>query len=298
MQIVVRQVSGLGNQLFQYAAGLYYARLYKASMRMATELPQNAIANGFARPFLLRNFQIPATMQTLSTRERLLFSSRPTLKPAVSLLKHAQHIQTFNEPLAQRYTFIEQIPLDPKVRTLYLVGYWQNHQLVESVAEQLRDDLRFSNQPTGRNLEVLQQIQTCQNSVSLHVRRGDYTLAAEGNIALPLSYYTRAIEHMQESLSDPTFFVFSDDIPYTRAHLPRGVRAIFVDHNDDASSHEDLRLMSACRHHIIANSSFSWWGAWLNPRPDKIVYAPKYWHLKRETYYPEIFAPSWIKAAF
>jgi hypothetical protein len=140
----------------------------------------------------------------------------------------------------------------------------------------------------------MEQIAACRNPVSLHVRRGDYTLAAEGKIALPLSYYASAIAYCQARLEDPTFFVFSDDMEFARANLPGNPRAVFVDHNDDASSHEDLRLMSACRHHIIANSSFSWWGAWLNPRADKIVYAPKYWLLNRDSYFPDLFPASWL----
>lgn len=298
MEIVMRQVSGLGNQLFQYAACLYYAQRYGASVRMATELPRNAVSHGYSRPFLLQQFRISVPTRTLTARERLLFSGRPALQPAAALFKHRAHIQIFHEPITERYTFIPDIPLNAEVRTLYLVGYWQAYRVVDCVADQLRQDLRFRNEPTGRNLELLHQIARSNNSVSLHVRRGDYTLAAEGNIALPLPYYTRAIEHFQQKLTNPTFFVFSDDIPYTRQHLPAGIRAVFVDHNDDASSHEDLRLMSACRHHIIANSSFSWWGAWLNPRPNKTIYAPKYWHLKPESYFPDLLPPNWMLASF
>ncbi len=141
---------------------------------------------------------------------------------------------------------------------------------------------------------MLERIGKCTNPVSLHVRRGDYTLAAEGNIALPLDYYTRSISICRERLADPTFFVFSDDIAFARKNLPHDIRAVFIDHNDDASSHEDLRLMSSCRHHIIANSTFSWWGAWLNPRLDKLVVAPKHWYLTQDSYYPELLPPGWI----
>ena len=84
-----------------------------------------------------------------------------------------------------------------------------------------------------------------------------------------------AVSTFKQPLRDPTFFVFSDNIPFVKEYLPRKVPMVFVDHNDDYSAHEDLRLMSSCHHHIIANSTFSWWGAWLNPRTDKMVIAPK-----------------------
>ncbi len=140
---------------------------------------------------------------------------------------------------------------------------------------------------------MLTRIQQQGQPVSLHMRRGDYTLAIEGNRTLPMSFYTRAIAHMRERLTTPVFFIFSDDIAFARAHLPADLAAVFVDHNDDLSSHEDLRLMAACHHHIIANSSFSWWGAWLNPRSDRIVFAPRNWTQAADSYYPDLLPPEW-----
>jgi len=140
---------------------------------------------------------------------------------------------------------------------------------------------------------LLEQIHAASLPVSLHVRRGDYTLAAEGNIALPLDYYRRAIEFIRERFEDTTFFIFSDDIEFARRNLPAGMRQIFVEGNDDLSSHEDLRLMAACQHHVIANSSFSWWGAWLNPSPEKVVVAPRHWHLSPDSDYPDLLPPTW-----
>jgi len=294
MQVVVRQFSGLGNQLFQYAAGRYYAKRYGASMRMALDPPRRATSHGYARPFLLSHFSIAAPAEVLSISDRIALADRRWLKP----VKDALGVQVVRESVAQRYTFRFDLPVGENVRTLYLVGYWQTHDLVEAVAEELRVELSFKEPAKGRNLEVLRDIQGRKNPVSLHVRRGDYTLAAEGNIALPISYYSEAIRVMREQLGDPTFFVFSDDVAYARANLPlEDGAAVFVDHNDDLSSHEDLRLMSSCRHHIIANSTFSWWGAWLNARPDKVVFAPRYWQLRRDSHHPELFSRDWILAS-
>lgn len=296
MQIVVKQVSGLGNQMFQYAAGRYYARRYGAQMRMAVDHARNAVSHGHPRPFLLSNFEITAPVKELSRIDRFVLTQRQCLKPASAAFRAALGIYVSTEEVEQRYTFMPDLPLQKNVKTLYLVGYWQAHRRVDDIAEELRSEFTFKKPAQGKNLQVLDQINHSKNPVSLHVRRGDYTLAAEGNIALPIDYYSQAISTFRKRLDDPTFFVFSDDIAYTREHLPRGIRAIFVDHNDASSSHEDLRLMSSCRHHIIANSTFSWWGAWLNPRPDKMVFAPKYWLLKQDSYFPDLLPPSWMLA--
>jgi hypothetical protein len=132
---------------------------------------------------------------------------------------------------------------------------------------------------SSRNLELAEEINTV-NAVSLHVRRGDYvsnprTMATNG--VCPLSYYDSAIRYICARVDAPHFFVFSDDMDWVRENLNIDHPCRYVDHNCSTESFNDMRLMSMCRHHIIANSSFSWWGAWLNPREDKIVIAPKKW---------------------
>ncbi len=294
MHIVVRQISGLGNQLFQYAAARYYAQRHAATVHIAIDPPENAHSHGYPRAFLLPHFATAIPLRPYTLRDRLLLNQRPTLAPIFTPLRRTLGVQLFTEPIPQRYTFLESLPLAPATRTLYLSGYWQSWQLVAAVALQLRSELQLRHPPTGQNLATFEAIQAAQTPVSLHIRRGDYTLAAEGNIALPLAYYTEAIAHIQQRLPTPRFFVFSDDIPFARANLPPHLHATFVDGNDSSTAHEDLRLMSACRHHIIANSSFSWWGAWLNPSAEKIVVAPRLWLNRPGTNFPGLLPPDWI----
>jgi len=294
MKIISRQKSGLGNQLFQFAAGLYHARRYGADLAMAIDPAKGQVSHGYARPFLLSHFSIDVPMLPESLADRLAVNDRESLRPTAGVLRRALGIQVVRERLDQRYTFVEDLALTAGTRTVYLIGYWQTHRIADAISEELRSQLRLRKPPKGRNLELMEQIAQSVTPVSLHIRRGDYTLAAEGNIALPMSYYSRAITQLRERVDDPVFFVFSDDIAFARANLPPGLRTVFVDHNDDLNSHEDLRLMSACHHHIIANSSFSWWGAWLNSRPDKLVFAPKHWLLSPGTYFPDLLPPQWI----
>ena len=294
MQIVLGEFSGLGNQLFQYAALRYYARRYGATMRIA--FAPAASCNGYPRPCLLQHFSISAPMRERSLFDRLILTDKPWLKAASAPWKRALRVQMFAEQLEHHYCFLRDLPLEQDVKTLYLAGYFQTHLLVEEIADDLRVDLTFKEPPQGKNLELLQQISRSKNPVSLHIRRGDSTLAAEGKVVLPMEYYSNAISTFKERLIDPTFFVFSDDIPFVKENLPRNARTVFVEHNDDFAAHEDLRLMSSCRHHIIANSTFSWWGAWLNPRPEKMVIAPRHWFLGADNYYPNLFPHDWMLA--
>lgn len=294
-QIIVRQVSGLGNQMFQYAAGLYYAKRYGAALRIATDIESRAHSSGYPRPFLLSQFAISAPHRELTFMERLLISTNPRLHVPSGALRRSLGIQVIRETAGERFHFLPDLPLGRNARSIYLAGYWQVHQVADAVADDLRAEFTLRKAPEGRNSEILKSIEVCPESVSVHIRRGDYTLASEGNVALTMNYYAAGLRLFRQKLKKPLFFVFSDDTGFVRENFPRNVEMVLVDHNDPASAHEDLRLMSACRHHLIANSTFSWWAAWLNPRPDKIVVAPDRWKVGRCESYPDLLPPTWVR---
>lgn len=294
MRVFSKQISGLGNQLFQYAAGLYFADKYKGQLSIIQEPAAGALSYGtYLRPFLLSRFQIKAPTHVLNRFDRVMLAQDSRRLRMSSPLKALGRIAVRHEGQSQRYHFIEDLDLPSGVRTLYISGYWQAYGYAESVASQLRSEFRLKEPAKGNNQRLLEQIDAAPVSVSLHMRRGDYTLAAENNVALPLDYYHRAIDFIRERFEDPVFFIFSDDIEFARQNLPAGIRRVFVEGNDDASSQEDQRLMAACQHHIIANSSFSWWGAWLSPNPQKVVVAPRHWHLSLESAHPDLLPPAW-----
>lgn len=300
MKIIVRQLSGLGNQMFQYAAGLYYAKQLNAEMRMAVDPPQKAHSYGHPRPFLLSHFCLSAPHRELGRLEQLLLlTNHRRLSPVAGPLlhggvyRHVLGLQIISESVAQRFHFQPTLSVHAEVRTAYLLGYWQVHNIADRMAPELRSEFAFMEAPAGKNLEALRLIGNTENSVSLHIRRGDYTLEAEGNIALPMGYYNQAINILNSTLNKPTFFVFSDDIGFARRNLQKGLSVVYMDHNDSFSAHEDLRLMSACRHHIIANSTFSWWGAWLNQCTDKIVLAPRQWRVGGCPDVSDLLPPGW-----
>ena len=161
----------------------------------------------------------------------------------------------------------------------YLMGYWQSEKYFNDFEENIRSDFSFKAALDGENLETSVRMRGC-NSVSLHVRRGDYvTHAPTAKIlnACSIDYYYKAISRIGEKVPAPHFFVFSDDQQWVRNNLKVPFPAEYIDRNHGMQSYIDMQLMSLCKHQIIANSSFSWWGAWLNVNPEKIVIAPRDW---------------------
>jgi hypothetical protein len=294
MKIIIRQKNGLGNQLFQYAAGLYFARKYDATLEVIPQPADKAESFGYARPFLLSNFLITAKVRDGELLDRILCSTR--FSPAAAAARLLLGAKTYNPHFSTDWIFQPDLPVTSLTQRLYLYGFFQAFQYAQGVEAELRREFAFRNPPSGLNLEALDRIRSIECPVSLHLRRGDYTLVYGGRDALPLTYYHNAITAIREAHANPTVFVFSDDIDFARKNLPALVPMVFVDHNDALAAHEDLRLMSACSHHIIANSTFSWWGAWLNPNPAKLVIAPDRW-LDPAVPHPDLLPRDWRRVA-
>jgi len=187
----------------------------------------------------------------------------------------------------------------PEINTVpqdcYLVGYWQSEKYFLNVATKIRTDFTFHTPMSDRNTEIARQIARV-NAVSLHVRRGDYVSNPKTNAThglCSLDYYWAAIQHMAERIEYPHFFIFSDDMAWVKDQLKMDFPCEYVEHNQGDESYNDMRLMSLCQHHIIANSSFSWWGAWLNPNPDKFVVAPKKWFTNGNNV-EDLFPQGWV----
>jgi hypothetical protein len=311
VQIIVRQSDGLGNQLFQYAAGRYLAKRCNADLRIAFQMPRFTDVRGTRRPILINKFAIAAQTGTATVLDRLVTSNKAPFALPGRLLRAIRKIQVVRQHIVQGAAPLlyldyyptghlnESFPLNydfqiaPDARAIYLVGYWQSYAMVQEVEVELRDEFSLVEPPSNRTLETAAAIRAASNPVSVHVRRGDYLREFGENALLPLGYYDRALRFMLNRLGDADYFVFSDDVAFTKEWTRGKARTAVVDHNDADSAHEDLWLMSLCRHHIIANSSFSWWGAWLNPSKSKLVVAPSNW-LGFETRRTAIAPAEWI----
>lgn len=277
---------GLGNQVFQYACGRTLAdRLGEDCALDLRHFDGNSQFEFSLRHFSIRH--VPIDGKSLPPDKK----GRPFKYLMWRGLRRKPYL--FREDGLGYNSGIEVLETDA-----YLKGYWQSERYFAANEEKIRDDLQLREPPTGHNTKALLEIGNA-NAVSLHIRRGDYVSNAAAHAThgtCTLDYYQRAARHIAETAqSDPVIFTFSDDPDWVRENLELPFEMRFVDHNDGSTAHEDIRLMSACRHHIIANSSFSWWGAWLNPSPDKIVVAPKRWFAHPKMHNPDIAPDSWVR---
>ena len=167
----------------------------------------------------------------------------------------------------------------------YLFGYWQDEQYFVDIQDVVRNSFNFVG-VDERNDEIAKEMLSC-NSVSLHIRRGDYN--EFGMTLIGKDYYKNAIQYIKERVDNPVFYIFSDDIEESKAIADEmHINYQLISHNRGNSSYKDMFLMSRCRHNIIANSSFSWWGAWLNNNSGKIVVAPQIWENKKSGFKPQV----------
>jgi hypothetical protein len=314
--IIVEISQGLGNQLFQYAAARHLAHIRQTVLK----LDPHIYSMSQHRRYGLLHFNLNAEIAPLRDVARICpleafpRAIRSVLPGRVSNLAIRALNQTrLKSPYHHRTNdYVPGGPLpslmvgrivserffhfDPEVLSCpdntCLAGYWQSEKYFKDISEIIRRELTVKAPLSGKNLEVARQIQNF-NSISLHVRRGD-KVTLSNHCATSAEYCTRAIHFFQTRLATPKFFVFSDELDWVRNNLSSKADLVFVEHNDAATCHEDLRLMSLCKHNIIAPSSFSWWGAWLNNNPDKIVVRPRAWLNMSNHDTKDALPPDWI----
>jgi hypothetical protein len=283
--VVLVLKDGLGNQLFQYAAARHLAHRLNTDLKLDISHYQvNKVRTYSLHHFAIREqFITSAERNRLQTRHRI---SKLLNKIGIKLRSFRYHEKGFEF----KPEFLN-LPDD-----IFIEGYWQTEKNFIGIEDIIRRELVVKEPPHGKNQAYLEEMEKV-NAVSVHVRRGDYVTDANINSihgVCDLDYYKRALAYIVEQVSSPHFFIFSDDMDWVRENLPiPGHPVYYVDHNG-AKDYEDLRLMYSCKHHIIANSSFSWWGAWLNDDSGKIVIAPANWF--KSTYTNNDLVPDrWIR---
>lgn len=291
--IIAKLNGGLGNQMFQYANGK--ARALELDTQILVDVFEfetyrlhqgYELSKIFAGPFTIANReQIKALKGSSLQGKSLLFAS----KLPKFFFKH----NFIQEPHFHYWPGIKNVSDDS-----YLSGYWQSEKYFKDFQDQIAADFKFAVPLREMNEALATAIhKDNQTSISLHIRRGDYvnnpkTQAYHG--VCSLEYYQKAIKYMAQRMHKVHFFIFSDDPEWVAQNLIMNHPHTFVSHNTGENSYNDMRLMSLCQHHIIANSSFSWWGAWLNPSKNKIVIAPKKW-FEKDLNTADLIPDSWVR---
>lgn len=290
--VISRLIGGLGNQMFQYAAGRALSLEGGTCLRLdISDFLNYQLHQGFELPRIFNctvEIANQAELREVLSWQYSPFVRRVVSKPSMFRFRRAAFVI---EPHYHYWSDIHKVHW-----SCYLMGYWQSEKYFSEVAQQIRKDFSFRLPLENQNVELAQQIDQT-NSVSLHVRRGDYVNnpanAATYQIC-SLDYYQKAIRYIAKRVQQPHFFIFSDDIVWVKNNLKLDFAHHYVDCNHGVESYNDMRLMSLCKHHIIANSSFSWWGAWLNARREKIVVAPKKWFFNQSDM-RDLLPQDWVK---
>ncbi len=279
---------GLGNQLFQYAAARSLAQRLRTELVLDPYWFSHPVPGETARSLELDKYPVKLRIAEADEQYRWRWL-RGRVGRYLPLFSSTRLVRErgfgFNESIHQAKA------------NSYLLGFWQSERYFAEIRETLQRELTPLAPPSQRD-EVLLQAMTAGNAVSVHVRRGDYVSSASANafhgVCSP-DYYERAIQHVTARVKSPILFIFSDDPDWTRANIGTGgCPAHYVNHNTAPDAFQDLRLMSRCKHHIIANSSFSWWGAWLASHPDQIVVAPTQW-FRADRPTPDLIPAHWIR---
>lgn len=294
--IIVQLKGGMGNQMFQYAFGRYLSLKNNSTLVLDTsflqsKLPIKKLATQMR--YELHVFNIRAEVRTGFFTSTIF--SYPFAKGEYLLRKT---IYTLNYKIVNEKDFSFHQDFLAATDNSYLTGNFQSEQYFKEVEKEIRNDFTFKPEMDASNLDWQEKIERC-NAVSLHIRRGDYlsiSKNAQKFAAVPLSYYQEAVQMIITKIPDVEFFIFSDDMAWVKEHLKISAPVHFVNNNQSKkSAYMDMRLMSLCKHNIIANSTFSWWGGWLNSHPEKMVIAPSKWFEDSTINSKDIYPSEWIK---
>jgi hypothetical protein len=266
--VIIKFWGGLGNQMFQYCLLKRYETTYNV-LADISEYSEYKMYNGFE---LEKIFDIQVKKCSNKEKNKLSNSGNFILKKIKRKIfgrKNFEICETEGE-------FCNEIfNLDPN-KNYYIDGYWQDLRYFNEEESQIINYFNFT-MIDEKNIDIIKKMNK-HNSVSIHIRRGDYINNSIYEDICTLAYYNKAIEYIYNEVDKPIFYIFSNDIPWVKENFKNNNEFIYIDWNERENSYQDLLLMSNCKHNIIANSSFSWWGAFLNKNKDKIIITPSKWN--------------------
>lgn len=295
--LIIKLFGGLGNQMFQYAFGRKLA--LKNNAPLFLDIFSGFQGDFYKRAYSLNIFNIQANILDRQTIEKINRLQQPTGRKDRLFNALNKHLLGFKPLIVgeKHYQYDAQV-LDTSTKFTYMSGYWQSEKYFEDVEKNIRQDFTFKTPISALLLPLVKEIQK-KNAVCLHLRR--LHGLAEGKVnsegvtfhgASGLTYYEKAVEILAAKETNLHFYIFSDSPSWAKENIKLPFPMTFMEGNKD---YEDLQLMSLCKHHIIANSSFSWWSAWLNANPNKIVCAPDEWFADKSVNTKDIYPSSWFR---
>lgn len=288
-KIIVSLQGGLGNQLFQYASAKALADQNNSELSFdlewfKTSKTKYTVTN---REFALAPFEITAAIEPIKELPKNRISRK--------LYNIFFRKEAYNIYYEKSFNFDENFF---KINTpVHLKGYWQSYKYFQNIENTIRLDLGTPKNLSNASLTMMQKIQG-SDAICLHIRRGDYVSNKHANDfhgLCELEYYNEALSIVSKDLALPHCFIFSDEPGWVRENMLLPFTTTIVDINGPDTPHEDLWLMAACRRFVIANSSLSWWGAWLSNHSDKIVVAPKKWFRNDSQDTSDLIPDNWIR---
>jgi hypothetical protein len=293
--ITVLLRGGLGNQMFQYAFGLQLAKKYKTELLLDTVLLNDRFPR---KDFTYRTFDLDVfTLEPRFTKLSEISHRLPV--PGAWLVADFSYMKMRTFLGLQKWINQGDV-LDPNILqsdgNAFLFGYWQSEKYFEAIGDEVIKAFQFRDPLAGEAAQLAQLIRSC-NSVAVCVRRGDYITSPSARAMMGetnVDYYAQARAYIGEYVKSPRYFVFTDDVEWCRANLDFPATTVFIGKLGPKWSFH-LQLVSLCKHNIIANSTFYWWGAWLNANPTKIVIAPKRWFASLPKGIDDLVPERWIK---
>jgi hypothetical protein len=286
--IIVQLKGGLGNQLFQYAAALSLGALHNTQVKVDVSqllAPDEEIGT-------MRNYELKYVNQPPAVASEAEINAM--IKEPFLLKYYRKTLPPFKRKIYKEASFRFDIHFFESQNNIYLKGYRQSEKYFAQIAENIKQQLSLQ-LSVYRSVEAYGEQLKIHNSVSIHIRHGDYTNAAvtEFHGILGMEYYNRAIEEIIQIVDNPVFYIFTDNPEWVKQNFSINHETIFVSGAISQTHYEDLYLMRCCRHNIIANSSFSWWAAWFNKNPEKVVVAPIKWFDKANYDTTDLIPESW-----
>lgn len=287
--IIVQLKGGLGNQLFQYAAGCSLAAHHGVPVKVdIAELFEKKHTTDTARAFDLEKFNCNPVVASATDIAAVLPSG---IRKWTDKLKTCYKRQDYKEA-----AFSFDTGFFKSGNHIYLRGYRQSEQYFKPVEALIRQ--QFEIKPVYTDpVKALSDNLKSHNAVAVHIRRKDYLSPAYSKIhgALPAAYYNSAARLIAGKTDQPVFYIFSDDPEWVKANFNIGLPVVFITNEMSPSAITDFHLISSCRHQVIANSTFSWWAAWLNTSPGKMVVAPQRWFNEAAHDTTDLLPQSWIR---